>query len=189
MMVAFSRQGPKKVYVQNLLKAHAKVVNELLETNGHIYVCGDAKYMARDVQSSFVEILTGERGIHQSQSKDILKDMRTASRYQVGDQERTPRLPLRHSLSPGENDLLISWSGGYLVGAFRGPEGIRVCLSIGISLCRWNLIPEKYLSNVADSSSTQFSLGRNKYPLISTKALPLSILLHNSSLTSLLHIR
>ncbi|KAH6976166.1 NADPH-cytochrome P450 reductase [Ilyonectria sp. MPI-CAGE-AT-0026] len=82
MMVAFSRQGPKKVYVQNLLKAHAKVVNELLETNGHIYVCGDAKYMARDVQSSFVEILTDERGIHESQSKDILRDMRASSRYQ-----------------------------------------------------------------------------------------------------------
>jgi sulfite reductase alpha subunit-like flavoprotein len=107
MTVAFSRQGPKKVYVQNLLKAHAKVVNELLETDGHIYVCGDAKYMARDVQSSFVEILTDERGIHESKSKDILKDMRASSRYQVGDQERTPRLPLQHSLSQEANYLLI----------------------------------------------------------------------------------
>lgn len=140
MMVAFSRQGPKKVYVQNLLKAHAKVVNEVLETNGHIYVCGDAKYMARDVQSSFVEILTDERGIHESQSKDILKDMRASSRYQVCDQERTPRLPLRQSLSPGEDYLLISWPGGYLVGAIRGLGGIRMCGSIGIGVYRWNLV-------------------------------------------------
>lgn len=130
MMVAFSRQGPKKVYVQNLLKAHAKVVNELLETNGYIYVCGDAKYMARDVQNSFVEILTDERGIHESQSKEILKDMRASSRYQVGAQERTPRLPLQHSLSPNANHLLISWLGGYLVGAFRRLEELECVLAL-----------------------------------------------------------
>ncbi|KAH7140789.1 NADPH-cytochrome P450 reductase, variant [Dactylonectria macrodidyma] len=82
MMVAFSRQGPKKVYVQNLLKTHSKVVHELLKANGHIYVCGDAKYMARDVQASFVEILRDERGIEESQSRDILKEMRATSRYQ-----------------------------------------------------------------------------------------------------------
>ncbi|KAF7551230.1 hypothetical protein G7Z17_g5159 [Cylindrodendrum hubeiense] len=82
MIVAFSRQGPKKVYVQNLLKDHAKAVNGLLESNGHVYVCGDAKYMARDVQSSFVEIIRDERGIHESQSRDILKEMRASSRYQ-----------------------------------------------------------------------------------------------------------
>ncbi|KAH6893379.1 NADPH-cytochrome P450 reductase, variant [Thelonectria olida] len=82
MMVAFSRQGPRKVYVQHLLKDKARDVNQVLEDNGHVYVCGDAKYMARDVQSTFVEILKEERAVSEAQSKDMLKDMRAGNRYQ-----------------------------------------------------------------------------------------------------------
>jgi NADPH-ferrihemoprotein reductase len=96
MMVAFSRQGPKKVYVQHLLKDKAKEVNQLLENNGHIYVCGDAKYMARDVQSTFVEILRQERAVSESQSRDILKDMRAANRYQVRSILLTARIDSRN---------------------------------------------------------------------------------------------
>lgn len=83
MSVAFSRQGPKKVYVQHLLKERADEVNRLLEAGGHVYVCGDAKHMARDVQSSFGDILMRERAVTEVQSKEILKDLRAANRYQV----------------------------------------------------------------------------------------------------------
>ena len=38
--VAFSRDGPEKVYVQHLLKQNADDVWKLLDEGGHLYVCG-----------------------------------------------------------------------------------------------------------------------------------------------------
>lgn len=38
--VAFSRDGEKKVYVQDLLRQQKKYMWEILEKGGHIYVCG-----------------------------------------------------------------------------------------------------------------------------------------------------
>ena len=38
--VAFSREGPEKVYVQHLLKQNADDVWKLLDEGGHLYVCG-----------------------------------------------------------------------------------------------------------------------------------------------------
>ena len=37
---AFSRDGPKKVYVQHLLKQNQDEVWSVLDNGGHVYVCG-----------------------------------------------------------------------------------------------------------------------------------------------------
>lgn len=46
---AFSREGPKKVYVQHRLEEHESVLWPLIENGGYVYVCGEAKHMAKDV--------------------------------------------------------------------------------------------------------------------------------------------
>jgi NADPH-ferrihemoprotein reductase len=53
LITAFWREGPKKIYVQHRLKEHAREVNELLEQNAYLYVCGDAASMAREVTQSW----------------------------------------------------------------------------------------------------------------------------------------
>jgi hypothetical protein len=83
LVTAFSREGPKKVYVQHRLKEHAKQINELLEQKAYFYVCGDAAHMAREVNAVLIQIIAGERGIPEAKAEEIVKQMRAANQYQV----------------------------------------------------------------------------------------------------------
>jgi NADPH-ferrihemoprotein reductase len=60
--VAFSRAGASKDYVQHHLRAHAAALKAAVAAGGHVYVCGDAKAMARDVHAVLVDAL-GEAGV------------------------------------------------------------------------------------------------------------------------------
>ncbi|KAL2175637.1 uncharacterized protein P884DRAFT_247191 [Thermothelomyces heterothallicus CBS 202.75] len=82
IVTAFSREGPKKVYVQHRLKERAKEVNELLQQKAYFYVCGDAANMAREVNAALTQILSAERGIPEARGEEIVKQMRQANQYQ-----------------------------------------------------------------------------------------------------------
>ena len=62
--VAFSREpNMPKAYVQHKLEEHAQSVCEaLIDHGGSIYVCGDARTMARDVNSAVCRILSARFG-------------------------------------------------------------------------------------------------------------------------------
>ncbi|CAI5962501.1 unnamed protein product [Closterium sp. NIES-65] len=61
--VAFSRDGPSKVYVQHLLKQQAERVWQVVgRRGGSVYVCGDAKAMARDVHHALLEVAVEQVG-------------------------------------------------------------------------------------------------------------------------------
>lgn len=55
--VAFSRDGPEKIYVQDRLAERAKEVAEIVREGGSIFVCGDGGGMARSVHLKLGEIL------------------------------------------------------------------------------------------------------------------------------------
>ncbi|OBT43501.1 NADPH-ferrihemoprotein reductase [Pseudogymnoascus sp. WSF 3629] len=82
LITAFSRDGPKKVYVQHRLKENAKLVNELLEKKAYFYVCGDASHMAREVNAVLATIIAEHRGITEQKAEDVVKSMRSANQYQ-----------------------------------------------------------------------------------------------------------
>jgi len=82
IVLAFSREGPKKVYVQHRLKERAKEINELLQQKAYFYVCGDAANMAREVNAVLAQILSTERGIPETKAEEIVKQMRAANQYQ-----------------------------------------------------------------------------------------------------------
>ncbi|KAH6676726.1 NADPH cytochrome P450 oxidoreductase [Halenospora varia] len=82
LITAFSREGPKKVYVQHRLQEYAKEVNELLEKKAYFYVCGDAANMAREVNTVLGKIIAEQRGIPENKAEDIVKSMRSANQYQ-----------------------------------------------------------------------------------------------------------
>ncbi|KAI9171035.1 NADPH--cytochrome P450 reductase [Paramyrothecium foliicola] len=81
-ITAFSRDGPKKVYVQHRLKEMAKEVNELLSQKAYFYVCGDAANMAREVNSVLAQIIAEGRGVSEAKGEEIVKNMRAANQYQ-----------------------------------------------------------------------------------------------------------
>ncbi|XP_036380632.1 NADPH--cytochrome P450 reductase-like isoform X2 [Megalops cyprinoides] len=80
--VAFSRDQEHKVYVQHLLKKNKEHVWKLIHTeNAHIYICGDARNMARDVQNAFYEIAEEVGGLTHTQAVDYIKKLMTKGRY------------------------------------------------------------------------------------------------------------
>jgi len=82
MDVAFSRDQAEKVYVQDRIKENAKEVFEWLERGAHIYICGDANRMAKDVHNTLVDIIAEQGGLTPEQAEDYLKSLRSNKRYQ-----------------------------------------------------------------------------------------------------------
>jgi len=82
LITAFSREGPKKVYVQHRLQEHAKEVNDLLLQKAYFYVCGDAANMAREVNTVLAKIISEQRGIPENKGEEVVKSMRSANQYQ-----------------------------------------------------------------------------------------------------------
>ena len=82
MDVAFSRDQAEKIYVQDRIRENGAQVFEWLERGAHLYICGDANRMAKDVHTALVEVIAEQSGQSQEQAEDYLKAMRSAKRYQ-----------------------------------------------------------------------------------------------------------
>ena len=80
--VAFSRDQTHKIYVQDRLKEQGKQVWEWLENGAHIYLCGDAKYMAKDVEHTLIEIIAEHGTLSTHDAKNQLKRLKQTKRYQ-----------------------------------------------------------------------------------------------------------
>ncbi|KAF1985067.1 hypothetical protein K402DRAFT_405535 [Aulographum hederae CBS 113979] len=82
MHVAFSRDGPQKVYVQHKLKESAAEIDKLLQQKAYFYVCGDAANMAREVNTLLAQVIAEQRGVPESKGEEIVKSMRASNQYQ-----------------------------------------------------------------------------------------------------------
>ena len=82
LITAFSRETEKKVYVQHRLMEHGQEMWALLEKGAYIYVCGDAKNMARDVNQTFVRFAQDFGGMNENKALDYVKNLRSTGRYQ-----------------------------------------------------------------------------------------------------------
>ena len=82
MDVAFSRDQAEKIYVQDRLKEQASEVFSWLERGAHLYICGDANRMAKDVHQTLNEIIQEHGKLTAEQAEDYLKSLRSNKRYQ-----------------------------------------------------------------------------------------------------------
>jgi sulfite reductase (NADPH) flavoprotein alpha-component len=80
--VAFSRDQRRKVYVQDRIRKHAAELCQWIERGAYIYVCGDAKHMANDVNEALIDVFTTENGLDRAAAGKKLKALRSAGRYQ-----------------------------------------------------------------------------------------------------------
>ena len=80
--VAFSRDQPEKIYVQQRLWQRRAELREWIEDGAHLYVCGDEKGMARDVDRVLVEILSEPVNGDEEAGRAKLKELTRAGRYQ-----------------------------------------------------------------------------------------------------------
>ncbi|MCL4130111.1 UNVERIFIED_CONTAM: hypothetical protein GTU68_053880 [Idotea baltica] len=80
--VAFSREQAHKVYVSHLLEqSKEEVWNIIGKENGHLYVCGDAKNMARDVHNVITKVCQTEGGMTEGEAEMYVKKMVNQRRY------------------------------------------------------------------------------------------------------------
>ena len=82
MDTAFSRDQILKVYVQDRMRENAAELWEWIKGGGHFYVCGDAKRMAKDVDTALHDIIAERGGMTVPQAQDYVKAMKKEHRYQ-----------------------------------------------------------------------------------------------------------
>ncbi|MER2252593.1 flavodoxin domain-containing protein [Methylorubrum podarium] len=80
--VAFSRDQPEKIYVQDRIDQHAAEVVAWLDGGAHFYVCGDAKNMARDVRAAVVRAFENVKGLSHADAEAHVASLERAKRYQ-----------------------------------------------------------------------------------------------------------
>lgn len=56
---------------------------DMIDNGAIIYVCGDAKHMARDVNSTLISIWAEQRDISIESAAEKVKGLRDTARYQV----------------------------------------------------------------------------------------------------------
>lgn len=77
---AISQEDPK--YVQDNIKRNAEQVLQLIyNQKAVIYVCGDAKNMAKDVNQTFMKILQEKKEMTESETKSFITKLRLERRY------------------------------------------------------------------------------------------------------------
>lgn len=80
--VAFSRDQPEKIYVQNRIDQNAAELVEWLDGGAHLYVCGDAKQMAKDVRASVVRAFETVKGLSAAEAEAHVAGLERAKKYQ-----------------------------------------------------------------------------------------------------------
>ncbi|PHM73331.1 NADPH-dependent assimilatory sulfite reductase flavoprotein subunit [Xenorhabdus kozodoii] len=80
--LAWSRDQPHKVYVQDKLREQGGEVWRWLQDGAHLYVCGDANRMAKDVEHALLDIISLQGGMDAEQADEFLSELRLERRYQ-----------------------------------------------------------------------------------------------------------
>lgn len=80
--LAFSRDQAEKIYVQHRLLAQAEEVFAWLEQGAHVYVCGDATRMAKDVHEALITIVEQVGKRSREDAEAYIDELRADKRYQ-----------------------------------------------------------------------------------------------------------
>ncbi|MCT7940657.1 assimilatory sulfite reductase (NADPH) flavoprotein subunit [Shewanella holmiensis] len=80
--VAFSRDQAEKVYVQHRITQQASLVWQWLQDGAHVYICGDAERMAKDVHQALLNVAVTEGGLTPEAAETYFEELRSSKRYQ-----------------------------------------------------------------------------------------------------------
>jgi len=80
--VAFSRDQAHKIYVQHRIKEQGQALWQWLQNGAHLYICGDAERMAKDVHQALIEVAVEVGGLNPEAAEAYFETLRSDKRYQ-----------------------------------------------------------------------------------------------------------
>lgn len=80
--LAFSRDQAHKIYVQDRIAEQGEEVWKWLEAGAHLYICGDAERMAKDVHQALLDVAVKFGGKTAEEAEAFLEQLRSDKRYQ-----------------------------------------------------------------------------------------------------------
>ena len=83
LTLAWSRDGKEKTYVQHRMREVGRDLWSWLNDGAHIYVCGDALRMAKDVEQVLTEIVAEQGGCTPAEAVKFIAELKAAGRYQA----------------------------------------------------------------------------------------------------------
>ncbi|MDP3837940.1 MAG: sulfite reductase subunit alpha [Methylococcales bacterium] len=79
--LAFSRDQAEKIYVQDKMREHGAELFAWLEQGGYFFVCGDAYYMAKDVDKALLDVIAEHGKLTEAQAVDYVNQLKKHKRY------------------------------------------------------------------------------------------------------------
>ncbi len=79
--LAFSRDQEEKIYVQDKMREHGAEMFEWFERGGYFFVCGDAYYMAKDVDKALHDIVEVHGNRSAEEAKEYINQLKKQKRY------------------------------------------------------------------------------------------------------------
>lgn len=80
--LAWSRDQKEKIYVQDKLREQGAELWRWINDGAHIYVCGDANRMAKDVEQALLDVIAEFGGMDTEAADEFLSELRVERRYQ-----------------------------------------------------------------------------------------------------------
>jgi sulfite reductase (NADPH) flavoprotein alpha-component len=82
LTLAWSRDAEHKIYVQDRMREVGRDLWAWLADGAHVYVCGDAKKMAKDVELALIDIVAAHGARTQEEAFAFVAQLRKSGRYQ-----------------------------------------------------------------------------------------------------------
>jgi sulfite reductase (NADPH) flavoprotein alpha-component len=82
LTLAWSRDGDQKIYVQDRMREVGRDLWAWLAEGAHVYVCGDAKRMAKDVERALVDVVAAHGVRSTDEAITFVADLKKSGRYQ-----------------------------------------------------------------------------------------------------------
>jgi len=82
LTLAWSRDGDQKIYVQDRMRDVGRDLWAWIAEGAHVYVCGDAKHMSKDVERALIDVVAsyGVRSVNDAVT--FVADLKKTGRYQ-----------------------------------------------------------------------------------------------------------
>jgi sulfite reductase (NADPH) flavoprotein alpha-component len=83
LSLAWSRDGEEKFYVQDRMQQTGRELWSWIADGAHVYVCGDAQRMAKDVERALIDITATHGARSTNEAVQFVAELKKSGRYQT----------------------------------------------------------------------------------------------------------